>query len=53
MLTEPSSSTGALLDIDGGGGPWTAELTHGLMNQFSLGVLWDEWGIDGTIVISV
>ncbi|KAN0094367.1 hypothetical protein V8E55_002654 [Tylopilus felleus] len=42
-------STGALLDIDGGGGPWTAELTHGLMNQFSLGVLWDEWGIDGTI----
>ncbi|KAN0094838.1 hypothetical protein V8E55_003125 [Tylopilus felleus] len=38
-------------DLDGGGGgPRTAELTHGLMDQFSLGVLWDEWGVDGTIV---
>ncbi|KAN0093226.1 hypothetical protein V8E55_004010 [Tylopilus felleus] len=33
-------------DLDGGGEPRTAELTHGLMDQFSLGVLWDEWGID-------
>ncbi|KIO12257.1 hypothetical protein M404DRAFT_20081 [Pisolithus tinctorius Marx 270] len=37
-------------DLDGGGAPWTSELTQMLIEELSLGILWDEWGIDGNVV---
>ncbi|KAI6006921.1 hypothetical protein EDD15DRAFT_2153545 [Pisolithus albus] len=37
-------------DLDGGGAPRTSELTQALIEEFSLGILWDEWGIDGNVV---
>ena len=40
-------------DLDGGGPPWTLEVTQALTDEFSVGVLWDEWGIDCNVVVSV
>ncbi|KAF8415957.1 hypothetical protein L210DRAFT_3616358 [Boletus edulis BED1] len=37
-------------DLDGGGAPRTLEVTQALIDEFSVGVLWDEWGIDGNVV---
>ncbi|KAI6003078.1 hypothetical protein EDD15DRAFT_2157546 [Pisolithus albus] len=37
-------------DLDGGGAPRTSELTRALVEELPLGVLWDEWGIDGNVI---
>ena len=40
-------------DLDGGGPPRTLEVTQALTDEFLVGVLWDEWGIDCNVVVSV
>ncbi|KAI6096718.1 hypothetical protein F5141DRAFT_1190959 [Pisolithus sp. B1] len=37
-------------DLDGSGAPQTSELTQALIEELSLGILWDEWGIDGNVI---
>ena len=39
-------------DLDGGGIHRSSELVNALKAVFLLGVLWDEWGIDGNITAS-
>ena len=38
-------------DLDGGGGPRSREHTELLVCSFELGVLWDEYGLIGDIVV--
>ncbi|KIO07297.1 hypothetical protein M404DRAFT_76045, partial [Pisolithus tinctorius Marx 270] len=37
-------------DLNGSGAPQTLELTQALIEELPLGILWDEWGIDGNVV---
>ncbi|KAF9218523.1 hypothetical protein BS17DRAFT_798537 [Gyrodon lividus] len=39
-------------DLDGGGALQTLEITQALIEEFSLGILWDKWGIDANMVTS-
>ncbi|KAF8833748.1 hypothetical protein BDN67DRAFT_992789 [Paxillus ammoniavirescens] len=37
-------------DLDGCGAPQTLQVTQALIEEFPLGILWDEWGIDANTV---
>ncbi|KAF9234302.1 hypothetical protein BU15DRAFT_90031 [Melanogaster broomeanus] len=37
-------------DLDAGGPPRTLELTRALIEELSVGTIWDEWGTDANIV---
>ena len=34
-------------DLDAGGPPRTSELRRALLEELSVGTIWDEWGTDG------
>ena len=38
-------------DLDGGGGRWSCDHTELLVSELELGVLWDEYGLVGDIVV--
>ena len=43
----------SLNNLDGGGASRTLEITQALTEEFPLSILWDKWGINANIVISV